>query len=142
MPRPRIPAPLRRLVLRRAGECCEYCLLHRRYAYFPHEVDHLIALQHGGPTESENLVYACFQCNRHKGSDLSAIDPIDRAIVLLFNPRAQIWSEHFSLAGAYLVGLTASGRATASLLHFNDEERVRRRQELMGVRLYPPEWVQ
>jgi len=37
-----IPAHLRTLVVTRAGESCEYCLVHADYAAFKHEVDHII----------------------------------------------------------------------------------------------------
>ncbi len=46
----RIPTALRRFVIERAGECCEYCLPPTAVAFFPHEVDHIIAEKHGGTT--------------------------------------------------------------------------------------------
>jgi len=141
MPRIYIPAGLRRLIIERARECCEYCGLHQTDAGFPHEIDHLIALKHGGRTVSENLVLACLKCNRNKGSDLTAIDPVDRVIVPLFNPRAQVWSEHFTRVGAYLIGQTQVGRATVALLQLNDDVRVERRQVLISVGRYPPAWI-
>ena len=115
MPRAYISVQLRRLVIERARECCEYCLLHQADAAYPHEFDHLIAIKHGGLTILMNLVYACLKCNRKKGSDLSVIDPIDKIPVLLFNPRTQEWTEHFTLAGAFIVGQTQTGRATVNL---------------------------
>ena len=137
MPRIRIPASLRRLVIERAHEKCEYCLLHKDDAEFSHEIDHLIAVKHGGLTVLENLVFACLKCNRYKGSDLTAIDPIDQVLVPLFNPRTQIWIEHFTIAGAYLIGQTQSGRATAALLRLNDPARIRRRLALMEIGRFP-----
>lgn len=131
MPRIHITLPLRRLVIERAQERCEYCLLHKDDAEYPHEIDHLIAVKHGVLTAQENLVLACLKCNRHKGSDLSAIDPIDLVTVPLFNPRKQVWSEHFAFAGVYLVGQTQIGRATAALLRLNDPARIRRRLALL-----------
>ena len=47
-----IPEALRRLVYERAGGHCEYCLLDVRYAYFPYEIDHIVAEKHGGKTEA------------------------------------------------------------------------------------------
>jgi hypothetical protein len=38
-----IPAALRRLVEDRAQNQCEYCLLPAKVAFFPHEIDHIIA---------------------------------------------------------------------------------------------------
>ena len=87
MPRVHIPASLRRFVIERAQGCCEYCLLPDADAEYPHEIDHVIAVKHGGKTVGDNLALACLKCNRNKGSDVSAIDPIDELLVPLFNPR-------------------------------------------------------
>ncbi len=42
---------------------CEYCLIHEDDTFFGCEVDHIISQKHGGPTEPENLAYACLPCN-------------------------------------------------------------------------------
>lgn len=138
MSRTYIPAELRRLVIERARECCEYCLLHQDNTSFTHPLDHLIAVKHGGQTSSENLALACLRCNRNKGSDLSAIDPADGAIVTLFNPRTQTWNEHFALDGVRIVGLTPTGRATVRLLRINDRAQLAQRRRLSAIGRYPP----
>ena len=92
-----IPASLRQLVSQRASGSCEYCLIHQTFSMYSHEVDHVIALKHGGESTEDNLVIACLPCNRHKGSDLTSIDPLTGSITPLFNPRTQIWLEHFQL---------------------------------------------
>ena len=61
---------LRRQVENRANHQCEYCLLPDHLSFYPHEVDHVIALKHNGATTAENLAYACWRCNRYKGTDL------------------------------------------------------------------------
>lgn len=94
---------------------------------------------HGGESSSDNLVLACLKCNRRKGANLTAIDPVDRTVVIIFNPRLQVWGEHFTLVGAYIVGTTPTGRATTALLRLNDEQRVERRQVLILGQRYPPE---
>lgn len=73
-----IPTTLRRQVIERAGNRCEYCLLPAEVAFFPHEVDHVIAEKHEGATDIDNLALACWRCNRHKGSDLTSFDPQTR----------------------------------------------------------------
>jgi hypothetical protein len=73
-----------------------------------------------------------------QGSDLAAIDPVERIIVPLFNPRLQHWSHHFQLVGVRIVGLTPVGRATIALLRLNDDARLIDRQMLSDARLYPP----
>jgi hypothetical protein len=79
-------------------------------------------------------------CNRHKGSKISGIDPQGNARVELFNPRTQVWDEHFrwSLDGAQIVGLTPVGRATVAALQLNNElaAEVRRNWVLAGW--HPP----
>jgi hypothetical protein len=141
MPRTHLPNELRRLVIERAGERCEYCLLHQDDRPETHQVDHVIALKHRGPTISENLALACALCNHAKGSDIASIDPLTGAITPLFNPRAQSWKDHFQLVGTQIVGLTPAGRATAAMMQFNDEQRVLDRQALIGAGLYPPDWM-
>jgi len=128
--KPSVPERLRRQVQERAEGRCEYCLIH--------EADHVIAEKHGGPTSLDNLAWACFYCNRFKGSDLASVDPISNKVVFLFNPCEQRWHRHFRLNGALIEGITASGRATVALLHLNDPERVTYRLGLIDLGHYPP----
>lgn len=124
-----IPATMRNAVSQRAQGRCEYC---RKppVSFYPHEVDHVIALKHGGETSLGNLAFACFQCNRYKGSDIASIDPQTGAIEPLFNPRSQEWSRHFRFEGATIIALTAEARTTVFLLHLNDPNRVQERVAL------------
>jgi hypothetical protein len=126
-----VPAVLRRAVAERAQRRCEYCGVPDSATFLPHEPDHVIAIQHGGETTFENLAYACFECNRLKGPNLSSLDPDTRSVATLYNPRIERWIEHFRWDGATIAGLTATGRATAALLRFNLEERVRFRSNLI-----------
>lgn len=128
---------VRSLVVVRALESCEYCLVHADYAAFAHEVDHVIARKHGGTSEADNLAYACAQCNRFKGSDISALDPESGKITPLYNPRTMTWADHFKLEGPRIVPLTAIGRATERLLQFNQIDRLLLRKELLVKRRYP-----
>ena len=45
-----------------------------------------------------------------------ALDPETSERVSLFNPRTQVWHEHFQFAAYQVLGLTAAGRATALAL--------------------------
>lgn len=123
-----VPAPLRRQVIERAGNRCEYCLLTAGLAFYPHEVDHVIAEKHGGATELDNLAFSCWRCNRHKGSDLTSFDPETRELSPLFNPRTQVWADHFAYGREMIVGLTPEGRTTVNLLGLNSEERLNERR--------------
>lgn len=118
---------LRRRVIERASLACEYCLLPSPLSFYPHEVDHVIALKHQGQTDADNLAYACWRCNRFKGSDLGSFDPQTGDFSFLFNPREQVWSEHFTSAQGKIVGRSPEGRTTALLLKFNTEDRIQER---------------
>jgi 5-methylcytosine-specific restriction endonuclease McrA len=78
---------LQELVWERAGRCCEYCRMPQEFDEATFEIDHVVALSHGGPTRASNLCLACFSCNSFKGPNLSGIDPKTKKIVPLFNPR-------------------------------------------------------
>jgi hypothetical protein len=99
-------------------------------SFFPHEIDHVIAQKHGGKTELDNLAFACWRCNRHKGTDLGSIDPETNEFSPLFNPRVHAWSEHFRFDGEQLIGLTSEGRTTVRLLQLNNDDRVAERASL------------
>jgi hypothetical protein len=59
----------------------------------------------------------------HRYNFITAVDPETKETVSLFNPRSQVWTEHFiwSADGLRIVGLTAIGRATCQRLDLNDE---------------------
>jgi 5-methylcytosine-specific restriction endonuclease McrA len=94
-----VPAALRREVVERAGNRCEYCRLPAEVAFYPHEVDHVIAEKHGGTSDIDNLAFACWRCNRQKGSELTSFDPETALLSPLLNPRTQVWAEHFAYEG-------------------------------------------
>ena len=129
-------ANLRSRVRRRARDRCEYCLIPLRHDALPAQLDHIIATQHGGRTDYSNLALACGHCNSQKGPNVGGIDPLTKSLVALFNPRAQRWTAHFHYAGARLVALTASGRATMEVLAMNHPRRVKLREELLEAEFF------
>lgn len=131
-------ADVRREVARRAGNTCEYCLLHQGFAASTHQVDHVISEKHGGKTTLENLALSCTTCNRRKGSDIASVDPQTGTLTPLFNPRVEEWPDHFRADGARIVGITPQGRATVELLKLNALERLAERRELIRSRQFPP----
>lgn len=134
MSRTSLPSALRLAVAERAQRACEYCRLPEGIGFILLEVDHIIAEQHGGRTETENLAYACMICNRHKGPNLSSIDPRTGERTWLYNPRTQRWEDHFQLNhDGTISGVTAEGRATAFLLEFNAFDRAQDRRELIAL---------
>lgn len=132
----RVSVALRRAVANRAQHRYEYCMMPESEAIVPHEPDRIIALQHGGPTTLENLAFACFECNRRKGSNIASLDPDTGELTLLYNPRTQVWADHFRWNGPIIEPLTATGRATAVFLRFNDPVQVRIRANLQQQNRY------
>lgn len=134
MTKSRIPQALRDAALERAQGRCEYCRVPEGSELVAYEVDHIVAEQHGSATESNNLAYSCFECNRSKGPNLTSTDPGSSEVVLLFNPCARQWNDHFVLHddGAIFPG-SGVGRATARLLHFDDALRRRQRADLIAA---------
>lgn len=126
-----ISATLRLEIIGRAQGRCEYCQLPAEFGFASYEIDHIIAEQHGGETVLDNLAYACTICNRRKGPNIGSIDPANRTITPLYNPRTQQWDEHFRVnEDGTITGLTAEGRATVHLLELNNPERVQERAAL------------
>jgi len=122
----KIPDALRHAVMVRANECCEYCGK-PQVSFFPHEVDHVIAQKHRGKTTLDNLAFACFECNRYKGSDVGSYDPETDQLTPLFNPRRQKWNAHFRFDNGFIIPLTPEGRVTINLLRLNDPSRLQER---------------
>jgi hypothetical protein len=135
-----IRAALRREVVRRAGEICEYCLIHQDDALSGCAVDHVVSEKHGGRTELDNLALSCTLCNRGKGTDVASIVPKTGRVVALFNPRADSWSDHFRFSRDVLTiyPRTEVGAATVRLLGFNDFHRQAERALLREEGRYPP----
>lgn len=70
-------------VFKRDGFKCQYC--GRTPPTVVLEVDHIHPVAKGGKNQSDNLLTACFDCNRGKGAELLSSVPaslIDRATVL------------------------------------------------------------
>ena len=136
MSRTHIPLGDRRQVGERAGGRCEYCLVHEADVDLRHEVDHIIAEKHGGATHLDNLAYACFVCNKSKGSDIASLS-YGGAISRFFNPRTDIWAEHFRIEGDRIVPITSEAEATDRIFFLNKEERRIARRDLQASGRYP-----
>jgi HNH endonuclease len=126
-------------VRRRAQNHCEYCLIPQATFRRPFHIEHILAKQHGGLTQLENLALACWQCNLKKGTNLTSIDPETGELTRLFHPRTDKWTDHFAsrmldsrISCVQIVALTPIGRATVRLLDFNEELRQVLRYEILG----------
>jgi hypothetical protein len=102
------------------------------HSEFVHQIEHIVAKQHGGRDEIDNLALACRRCNLQKGPNLSGIDPVSCNAVPLFHPRRDRWVEHFQFRGASIEGLTPTGRATVYVLAMNDDRRLDLRSEFLA----------
>ncbi len=131
-----ITAELRRQVVARAENLCEYCLIHEDDTFFSCHVDHTISEKHGGATVSNNLALACTFCNLYKGSDIASLSS-GGVLTRFFHPRNDVWSEHFALSGASIEARTEIGEVTARLLRFNVGDRIVERQALIQAGKYP-----
>lgn len=129
-----IPVGLRRLVIQRAGHRCEYCKLSQEGQEATFHIDHIIPVAAGGETVAENLALACVSCSLRKAARQTAVDPQGGQEVALYNPRRDVWHEHFQWDGVHLVGLTATGRATVEALKMNRVLilAIRREEEAVG----------
>ena len=127
-------AKVRQRVRERAEDRCEYCRLRQAHDPFhPFHVEHVVARQHRGTDELENLAWACHQCNLHKGTNLASTDPDTNEVTRLFHPRKDRWEDHFVPDGPRVAGRTPIGRTTAWLLQVNAEERVELRSVLLEL---------
>lgn len=68
---------LRRRVVERAGNRCEYCGLAQTGQEAAFHVDHVVPVSAGGPTGLDNLALACVSCSLRKGARLVAPRPND-----------------------------------------------------------------
>src|SRR5689334_7546003 len=91
------------LVRQRAVYRCEYCRLSQQYSALTFHIEHIRARQHRGSADPRNLALACPECNCHKGTNLTGIDPDTGKVSRLFHPRRDRWENHFVREGARIV---------------------------------------
>lgn len=111
--------------------------MHEDDGGFRFQIDHVVSRKHGGLSIVENLAYACTYCNVFKGSDIAAVDSSSGKLVRLFDPRVDVWADHFAIRGSRIFGLTPVGSVTARLLKLNSEDRVLERDVLQSLNRYP-----
>jgi hypothetical protein len=128
---------IRRLVHERADGCCEYCQTSEENSGQTMQVDHI---DPKGGNVLDNLCLSCWSCNNHKHKARLAADPETGAHVPLFNPRTQVWSEHFEWTdgSTRIRGLTPVGRATVARLRMNRAVIVVARRRWAEGGYHPP----
>lgn len=135
-----VPRRLRQQVIARAENVCEYCRNQQAVMLVPFEADHIIPSAHDGATTLDNLALSCPLCNMAKATRVTGFEATTHAVVSLFNPRQQSWSDHFQWNADFteIVGKTPTGRATVATLVMNDPHTVIMRGWWRKMRLHPP----
>jgi HNH endonuclease len=133
-----ISASLRRFVIQRADNRCEYCGISQVGQVATFHIDHIVPVVAGGATTAENPALACVSCSLRKGARQALKDLETGEVVSVFHPRQQTWKEHFDWNSVKVFGLTATGRATIEALDLNRSTMlaIRAEEELLGR--HPP----
>ncbi len=127
----------RNTVVQRAQNRCEYCRLHAHNSFFTFHIDHIISLKHGGATVLENLAFACQICNLNKGTDIATILEGEKNPIRFFNPRTDIWEEHFLADNTgFLVAQSSLAEATIKVLDLNHPESIIERREMIRLNVF------
>ncbi len=135
----RISKKKRAEIEERADDLCEYCRLPQTLSTHPFSIEYILPISKGGSDDLGNLALACSACNNSKYNKTEAVDPSSLEIAALYNPRKDVWSEHFAWNSDFslIVGLTAKGRATVEALKLNRERIVNIRKFLHSVGKHP-----
>jgi 5-methylcytosine-specific restriction endonuclease McrA len=102
---------VRERVAAQARYRCGYCQTQQAIIGAPLHIEHIVPEAAGGSSEEHNLWLACSLCNNYKGTQTHAPDPMSGETVSLFNPRTQVWHDHFTWRadGTEIAGLTQLG---------------------------------
>jgi hypothetical protein len=102
---------------------------------------HIEHIDPNGGDGLDNLCLSCSSCNLSKATATKGLDPDINEMIPLFNPRIQIWKEHFEWIenGLRLHGLTSVGRATIARLKINQPRLVRARENWITSGNHPPQ---
>jgi hypothetical protein len=127
-----IPELLKQLIIERAGNKCEYCHCPQAGRFITFHVEHIKSVKHGGSTTEDNLALSCPDCNFNKGTDVGTFLDGEN-LVRFFNPRKDVWGDHFEMKEGAIVPKTDIGRSTVLILQFNTPERIIYRLEVQGL---------
>lgn len=132
-----IPLFLRKLVVRRAENRCEYCQLSQKGQEATFHIDHIVPVASAGETIAENLALACVSCSLRKGAKKPGFDIETGKTVKIFHPRDDDWNEHFEWKEVTVKGKTPKGRATVDLLNLNRRLILAIREEEILLKRHP-----
>ncbi|MCW5924530.1 MAG: HNH endonuclease [Saprospiraceae bacterium] len=133
---------VKKFVQQRANGHCEYCLSPADFSPGPFAAEHIIPTMKGGSNDLDNLAFSCQGCNGHKFTSIAALDPLTMQTVRLFNPRHDVWNEHFQWSEdfTYIIGITPVGRATVERLQLNRPTLLNFRKALIAIGIHPPDF--
>ena len=123
-------------VRERDGNQCEYCRFPQSFSELRFHTEHIIARQHGGSDDPDNLALACPECNYHKGDQSERrgpqygpgdadLQPTSRSLARSFRARGRhdCWDEpggaNDSLAAQHEPGKPTSVAKVASPVGFS-----------------------
>lgn len=131
---------VRQRLSQQASFRCGYCHTQEAVSGVPLTVEHILPRARGGSDNEDNLWMSCRLCNEANGVQTYAVDSLSGELVPLFNPRQQVWAEHFvwSGDGVQVIGCSPTGRATVTALSLNTEFRIRTRALWVEVGWHPP----
>ena len=135
----KISKALRDNICQQAENRCGYCLSPQDLIPYKLEIEHILPKGLGGETLEENLWLACRECNAHKAKRVKAVDNLSGKIANLFNPRLQIWWEHFEFSpdSTEIIGKTPCGRASVSCLQMNNIYQTTARSAWVEINRFP-----
>jgi hypothetical protein len=137
-----IPIAIQRKIKELSNGYCEYCLHPENHSTDFFQFDHIIPIVEGGSNELKNLARCCGFCNNLKKGKTHYFDSVTNSLFPIFNPRKEIWTDHFEWSDDFLLlhGLTKTGQATIDLLQLNRENLQNLRSVLHRGDLHPPKF--
>jgi hypothetical protein len=123
-----------------ANHRCEYCQTAQEISGAQMNIEHIVPLSRGGSSKEDNLCLACAWCNSYKWAKTHGRDPGTNEEIPLFNPRMQVWQEHFRWSddGIIIIGISSIGQATVEALKMNNEYIIPARRHWVEAGWHPP----
>lgn len=127
-------------VRKRANYCCEYCQSLEDFSPQTFSMEHVIPIILGGNSTLANLALSCQTCNNHKYNKIEVFDEVTQQTISLFNPRKDVWTEHFQWSDdfKYILSITDIGRVTSKTLDLNRPSLLNFRYAVALAGKHPP----
>lgn len=92
----------------------------------------------GGTSDVVNLALACRSCNVLKSNHLAG-QLADGTSGRLFNPRTDIWEDHFRFDASdiRICGISSIGMATIDRLQLNSDAQIAARELWVKLEIFP-----